>query len=201
VARKGRTARVVILVLSGLVATLPAGAADKKLEFTAGAVVGLVVHETGHLAAGATLDAHPGFKQVEFAGIPFFAITHDYGLPDREEWIVSSAGLQVDHAVSEWILTRHPRLRQESAPAAKGVLAFEILTSVMYSGAAFAGAGPPERDTRAMAISLGVDEAWVGAMVLVPAALDGYRYYRPQARWARWASRAAKVAFLLLVLK
>ena len=84
---------------------------------------------------------------------------------------------------------------------AKGLLAFNIVTSMAYAGAAIAHAGPPERDTRGIAISLGVDESAVGAMLLVPAVLDAVRYYRPAARWARWASRGAKVAAVLLVIR
>ena len=51
----------------------------------------------------------------------------------------------------------------ERAPFAKGLLAWNVLASAAYSGAAFAHAGPPERDTRGMAAALGVNEAWVGA--------------------------------------
>lgn len=199
-AERVRVVALAAAVGTGLLAG-PAPAADGELRFLAGAATGLLAHETGHVLAGAALGAHPGLKGIETGGIPFFAVTHDGDLPPREEWTISSAGLHVDHGLGEWILTRHPRLREERAPIAKGVLAFQAGTSLLYAGAAFARAGPPERDTRGMALSLGVAEPWVGAMLLVPAALDGYRYYRPQARWARWASRAAKVGLVLLVLK
>jgi hypothetical protein len=52
-----------------------------------------------------------------------------------------------------------------------------------------------------MAASLGLDEAWVGAMLLAPALLDGYRYYHPRSGWAKWTARGCKVALVLLVLK
>ena len=32
-------------------------------------------------------------------------------------------------------------------------------------------------------------------------ALDAYRYFRPDSRWAKWASRTAKLALLLLVIR
>ena len=60
---------------------------------------------------------------------------------------------------SEWLLTRRPNLREEHAPIAKGVLAFDVLASAVYGVAGLAHVGPPERDTRAMAASLRVDEA------------------------------------------
>jgi hypothetical protein len=47
----------------------------------------------------------------------------------------------------------------------------------------------------------GVDERWIGALVLAPAALDAYRYYRPGSRWAVWTSRAVKLGLVLLVMR
>lgn len=169
--------------------------------FVGGAVLGLAAHESGHLLFDLAFDADPALKKVDFAGIPFFAITHRSGLTPRRELTVSSAGFWVQYASSEWLLTRRPGLRAEHAPVAKGFLAFHVLASVAYAGVAFAHAGPAERDTRGMATSLRMDEVWVGAIVLAPAALDSYRYLHPGARWARWASRGAKLGAVLLVLK
>ena len=92
-------------------------------------------------------------------------------------------------------------LRREHAPFAKGLFAFNVLTSVGYAAVAVARAGPAERDTRSMAAASGVAEPAVGALILVPAVLDGWRYFRPEARWAVWSSRAAKIGGVLLVLK
>jgi hypothetical protein len=83
----------------------------------------------------------------------------------------------------------------------KGLLAFNVVSSAAYAGAAFARTGPAERDTRGMAQSAGVDERWIGAMVLAPAVLDAWRYFEPEARWAAWASRAVKIGMVLLVLR
>ena len=83
----------------------------------------------------------------------------------------------------------------------KGLLAFNVVTSVIYSGAAFVRRGPLERDTRGMALSADVDEPWIGVTVLAPAVLDAARYYRPNSRVLRWASRAAKVGGVLLIFK
>jgi hypothetical protein len=83
----------------------------------------------------------------------------------------------------------------------KGLLAFNVVTSVIYTGAAFARHGPAERDTRGIALSADVDEPWVGITILAPAVLDAARYYRPHSRLLRWASRAAKVGGTLLIVR
>ena len=169
--------------------------------FLAGGAVGLGAHEGGHLVFDLIFDADPGIDKVDFHGIPFFAITHRSGLSHEQELVISSAGFWVQHAGSEWLLTRRPGLRRERAPFAKGVLAFNVLASAAYAGAAFAQTGPVERDTRGIATSAEIPEPWVGAMILAPAVLDSWRYFRPEAKWAVWASRAAKVGMVLLVLK
>ena len=178
----------------------PPSRAESAGLFLAGSAVALGAHEGGHLFFDLLFAADPGLDRVDFHGIPFFAITHRSGLTPRRELTISSAGLWVQHAGSEWLLTRRPRLRRERAPFAKGVLAFNVLASAGYAGAAFARTGPLERDTRGIASGSGVDERWVGAMILVPAVLDGWRYFRPEAKWAAWASRAAKAGMLVLLL-
>jgi hypothetical protein len=181
-----------------------AGASPNRLEtigvFLAGGAVALGAHEGGHLFFDLLFDADPGIDRVEFHGLPFFAITHRGDLTPRRELTVSSAGFWVQHAGSEWLLTRRPRLRHERAPFAKGVLAFNILTSAAYAGAAFGRTGPLERDTRGIAAAAGIQEPWVGAIVLAPAVFDTWRYFRPDAKWPVWASRAAKAGMVLLVV-
>ena len=71
----------------------------------------------------------------------------------------------------------------------------------MYAGAAFVRSGPIERDTHGMAVSADIGEPWIGVTILVPAVLDGARYYRPHSRTLKWASRAAKVGGALVILK
>jgi hypothetical protein len=168
--------------------------------FLAGAAVGLGAHELGHVTFDLAFDARPGVKRVSFRGLPFFAITHHEVSP-RREFAISSAGFWVQHATSEWILTRTPDLRDTSDSFEKGWLAFNVMSSAVYSAAAFTHGGPPERDTRGMAGSLGVDEGWVGAMILGPAVLDAVRYFKPRARWAVWTSRGLKVGLVLLAIK
>ena len=177
------------------------GTAGLVLSFLGGAATGLGAHEAGHLLFGALLDADPSIKAVDFGGIPFFALAHRPGLSPRREFTVSAAGFWMQHATSELVLTRQPRLRDEREPFMKGVLAFNVLTSVGYSTAAMLRAGPYERDTRAISDALDISERWVGVMVLVPAVLDAYRYFKPDSRWATWSSRATKVGWVMLVLK
>ena len=177
------------------------GGAVQAARFAGGALLGLAAHESGHLLFDVFFDADPRLKRVEFHGLPFFAITHRSELSARRELAISSAGFWVQHAGSEWILTRDPNIRRQSAPMRKGMLAFNTLTSMAYAGAAFARTGPVERDTRGIADSARIDERVVGAIVLAPAVLDAWRYFDPDARWAVWASRAAKCGMFLLFLR
>jgi hypothetical protein len=147
------------------------------------------------------LGSNPYVKKVDFEGIPFFAVTYRRDVSRRERYVIASAGFWVQHGLGEWILTRSPDLRLRHAPLAKGFLAFHVGTSVAYAAAAFAHAGPGERDTLGMAESQRVDERWIGAALLAPAGLDVYRYYHPRSRWAPWASRACKLAFVLLAAR
>ncbi len=143
----------------------------------------------------------PSLRKVDFHGLPFFAITHRSGLPSSREFTISSAGFWVQHAGNESILHRRRRLRRETAPFTKGVLAFNVLTSIAYAGAAFARTGPKERDTRGMATASGVDERVIGALVLAPALLDAWRYFHPGSRGPMWVSRGVKVGMVLMVAR
>jgi hypothetical protein len=170
------------------------------VKFLTGAVAGLALHEAGHLLFDALFQAQPRVVGVHLGPFGFFAITHRSDLPPRREFTVSSAGFWVQESADEWLLTRRPSLGREHAPLVKGVLAFNLLNSVGYALVAFARAGPPERDTRGMS-EIGVDERVIGAIVLAPAILDGWRYVDPDARVVKWASRAAKIGSVLLVMK
>jgi len=170
-------------------------------KFFGGAAIGLATHEAGHLLFDAIFNADPGVRKVGFHGVPFFAITHDSGLPRHQEFVISSAGFWVQHAENEWLLSKRPRFRHEHAPVAKGVFAFNVLASIAYSGAAFAKTGPEERDTRGMAESSRTDERVIGALILAPALLDAWRYYHPDAAWAAWASRGVKIGLVVLVVR
>ena len=170
------------------------------LSFLGGAAAGLLAHEGGHLLFDVAFDADPGFRRVEFSGIPFFAVTHRDGLSPRREYAISAAGFWVQTAAAEWVLTRRAQLRHENGAFAKGLLGWSVSSSAVYAAAAFGTFGPPERDTRGMAESRAVAEPWIGLMLLVPAVCDTWRYFDPAARWPRWLSRAAKIGLVLLVM-
>jgi hypothetical protein len=178
----------------------PRWSAGEIVSFFGGAALGLAIHESGHVTTALIFDADPRLKGVSFGPIPFFAITHDSVSPARE-YTISAAGFWMQAASSEWILTRRPRLREQHAPLAKGILAFHVAASAAYAFAAFAGVGPDERDTLSMAGALRCKEGWVGPLVLAPAALDLWRYRNPEARWPRWASRAAKIGLVIAVAR
>ena len=174
----------------------------RMVTFLAGGAVGLGAHEVGHFITSATFGAHPRVRSLEDGPLPFFVITHD-DVSRRREFVISSSGFWMQHAGSEWILSTHPNVAREHAPLLKGVLAFNVGASAVYGITAFVRSGPVERDTRGMAVSLGTDgvpEPLIGALVLAPALLDGYRYLKPEAKWAKWTSRGCKVAAVLLTV-
>ena len=166
-----------------------------------GGVAGLALHESGHLIADWAFEEKVVVKKVGYKGIPFFALSHAPDLSPRREFTVSSAGFWSQFLYTEQILTHHPDLLREQSPFRKGVLTFHVVTSLIYSGAAFGRTGPVERDTRGMADALHINERWLGALILAPALLDTYRYFHPDARWAAWTSRGVKMGSVALVLK
>jgi len=196
------TARCGVALIVALCCAPPSVSAQTidVVRFFAGAALGLGFHESAHVVADEAFGADAGVRKVSAGFIPFFAITHEPVTPTKE-FIISSAGFWAQHVGSDIVLSRHPQLREEHAPVLKGLLAFNVVTSVIYSGAAFVRHGPLERDTRGMALSADVDEPWIGVTVLAPAVLDAARYYRPNSRVLRWASRAAKVGGVLLIFK
>lgn len=167
-------------------------------RFLGGAASGLLAHEASHVFFDLATGAGVGIKRVDYAGIPFPAITHD-PLGPRQEYLIAQAGFLAQHASNEWLLSRD--LRKTRAPFHKGWLAMNLGTSAAYAWAAFTRTGPPERDTRAMAAAARVDEPVIGALVLAPAVLDAWRYARPEAKAPRWLSRACKAALVLLIVR
>src|SRR4029077_10584481 len=77
-----------------------------SVKFLAGAGLGLVLHESGHLVFDAVFDAGPRVTGVRFGPFPFFAITHRGDLSPRREFVISSAGFWMQSLSSEWLLTR-----------------------------------------------------------------------------------------------
>ena len=88
-------------------------------QFLLGGALGLGLHESGHVIAGAAFGANPGIKGIRYGFIPFFAITHDPVSPARE-YTISSAGFWVQSLTSEWLLTRRPNLARRARPDREG---------------------------------------------------------------------------------
>jgi len=167
-------------------------------KFFAGAFVALAGHEGSHYIANTAVGSDPYLQSVHNGPIPFFTIEPNRLLNNHEHYITASAGFNGQHIINEWLLTTHPYLRTEDEPFLKGLATFNFWLTVGYAATAFAESGPAQRDTKGMADSLGWNERWVGAMILVPTALDTYRYKHPDAKWARDASRISKLAMILL---
>ena len=178
----------------------PASRTADTAKFLSGAALAFLIHEGGHLVFDEAFDAHPQLQWVHFGPVPFFAITPTRPLSARELFTVASAGFWTQEITSDLLQPRHRDLRHEHAPFAKGMLAFDILTSIGYAATAFAQSGPVQRDTRGMAASLDVPEPAIGVLILTPAVLEAYRYFRPESRWARWATRIAAAGSVVLVV-
>ena len=192
------------LCLACIVATSLAAQEEPRrsppLAVLGGASLAFLGHESGHLAFDLVFHAHPYLLPVHFGPIPFFAIEHRT-VSNGREYAIASAGFWVQESMNEWILSRHPRLRSEPHAVLKGMVAFNTIMPIGYSMAAIFRFGPKERDPSSIASSSGLPEPAIGALVLAPALLDGYRYFHPDQKWAAWASRALKVGSVLLVVR
>jgi len=182
-------------------------------RFIAGGLTGFVIHETAHAAVAESLGLKP---RLEFRRkpVPFVVVDYDWvavrdpsgkivGYIDGDGYVVdywrqkrfaiASAGFNSQNLASEWILSVYPHLREESRPFLKGMLTFDILTSVGY---ALVGRKDHDGDVRGMSEALNVNDWTIAGIVALPAALDLYRYYHPESVWIPWMDRGAK-AYLL----
>ncbi|HYV96760.1 MAG TPA: hypothetical protein VE967_04805 [Gemmatimonadaceae bacterium] len=183
----------------GQTAASQTSAAGRAARFLGGAATALVSHELGHVVFDLAYGAHPHLKTVHLGRIPFFAVAQRDAVTPRQEFIISSAGFWVGDVTTEWILSARPHLAREHAPFLKGMLAFHTGLAAGYAMAAFARQGPVERDPRGIADNARWTEPEIGALLLAPAALDAYRYFRGGSTWAAWGSRAIKAWSIVLV--
>ena len=175
--------------------------AGNTTKFFEGAFIGFLGHESGHIITNSAMNTDLYLKSVNYGPIPFFTIEPGRPLTNHEHYITASAGFNAENIINEFILSSHPNLMKEDKPFLKGLTAFNFWLNIGYAATAFAGTGPDERDTKGMADSLGWNEHWIGAMILVPTALDTYRYKHPDAKWAVWASRLSKLYMIGLAAK
>ena len=179
-------------------------------SYAAGALSGFFLHEAGHLASNLMLGNTPRFQGMMVWGfVPFFVLSPDikctgddcekrngrhFTPGTRGDVYIVSAGFSVQHLTDEFILGATPDLANQYAPFRKGLLGFNILLSVMYAAGAYAGIEDQHGDVHGMGRRLQVSDRWVATMLLLPAALDAYRYFFPYATWAGWASRIVKAS-------
>jgi hypothetical protein len=175
-----------------------------------GFVTGFFAHESGHLVTNLMLGNTPHITYITVDGfIPFVAIEPRigcsgdtcykddgsiFGAGRHGRFAIVSAGFHVQHITDELILQLHPNLKDEDHPFLKGMLAFNTLVSVMYAVAAVTGAESVDGDVAGESQSSHVPKAVLAGLLVLPAGLDIYRYFRPGSSWAPWASIGAKAA-------
>jgi hypothetical protein len=182
----------------------------------AGFVTAFVVHEACHGVANLAMANVPTLEPVRFLGfVPFFAVspniqcqggvcTRRDGSPfqpgPRGYAFIVSSGILCQEITDEIILTERPRIRYETAPFLKGMLLFNVATSVAYGIANLAGIEPPQGDLRGLDAVSGVPNGVFAALVLGTAALDVARYFLPDSAWLPWVSRGTKVVTVGLIV-
>ena len=164
--------------------------------FALGAASAFAGHEMGHMMMDAFQGKSVSFVRVNLGPIPFFAIQPCCNLTHAQEYQIASAGFVVGDVSSELILQIAPRIRSRRHAFLKGALMFDILLAVGYAITAFAGIGPPQSDTNTMARGAQVPTWEIGALLMVPATVDMYRYFVPRSIWAPWTSISAKALTL-----
>jgi hypothetical protein len=182
--------------------------------FAGGALTALVAHEGCHLAANYLLGNPPSLRGVQFLGaIPFFAISPDvvcsadgacarrdggrFPAGPRGLYAIQSAGLACQQWGSEAILSAEPRLAERDAPFRKGMLALNSGLAIGYAIANLARIEPYPGDLAGDdRLFLRGGRGAVAVAVLVPAVLDGLRYFFPDWTWLPWTARLSKGALV-----
>jgi hypothetical protein len=178
-----------------------------------GVLAGFVAHELGHVLVNLAYGNVPTFEGLRYGGfIPFFRISpgvscNDVGCFHIETgepfkggrsgtYMITPAGFNVQHLVSELILSLDPSLRYHRSPFQKGMLFFNLSLSAGYALSTWFQVKPPIGDIHGMSRAAQINPNWVALLVAIPAGLDLYRFFLPDSKWAPWVSRAAKVTFL-----
>ena len=174
----------------------PVYRAPLLVAFLAGGAVGLAAHESGHLLLHGVLRRRSGLRQGRVPRHPVLR-DHPQRICRRARSSRSSAGFWVQQATNEWLLTPRPHLRDERAPFAKGVFAFNVLASVALCRRGVR-AHRTDRARHARHGDVVANRRAVDRRVSCsPASSIRWRYFHPDARWAVWASRAVKVGGVL----
>jgi len=182
-----------------------------------GAATAFFAHEGTHIFANLVQGNVPKIQPIWGLGFaPFFAIEprihcdpHGHCVKHNGEAFhggvggaaaITSGGLNMQHLTDEILLTRRPYLRtRQVAPFRKGMFAFNILLSVGYAITSITGIENQQGDVTSSTRYMGYPKQIYAAEIAVIAALDTYRYFVPNSRWAPWVSRASKVGFFGMV--
>lgn len=180
--------------------------------YLGGGLVGFLAHESGHVAMNFAYDNVPQFQHITtFGFIPFVAINprlscsngvckkHDGTLlagGESGKYNIVTAGFDVQHVTTELLLTLEPDLYWRHEPFRKGLFTFDILLSVGYALSNVTGTESSFGDSRNAATAAGMPHAVFAAILIAPAALDTYRFFRPRSKWAPWVSRGTKLGMI-----
>jgi hypothetical protein len=183
--------------------------------FAAGAISALTLHETGHLITNLAFGNVPGFTPILYAKfIPFFVIDphlHACGTQPQQYchqdgtrfgagrdgyYVINMAGFQMQNIGSELILSIWPDLYYTHAPYRKGMLAMDIFLSIGYGSFSLLGIEDPHGDLSGANERDLYPKVLLASAVILPAAVDLYRYFFPDSKWAPWVSRTAKAGLL-----
>ena len=115
----------------------------------------------------------------------------------RDHAFLAYSGIFTMNITNEVLLTRHPDLIDRDRPFQKGMFFSNIFIPLFYT---FKGYDDPNSDLLLVQRSTGLDRWQVNAMVIVPAALDVYRYYHPEKKKLRRISRIAKLIPVIICL-
>jgi hypothetical protein len=185
----------------------------RRLGFgVAGVLTAFLAHESGHIFVNLMLGNNPHFEgTLVFGFVPFVVVSpgidckaercvdrsgERFRAGPRGTYFIVTAGFHVQHLLDELLLGARPALRTRDAPFQKGMLLFNLFLSCLYAGGAFTGLEDPHSDLVNAATLSGFHEAWLASLLLVPVALDAYRFMVPSSRWSPWVSRGAKAALL-----
>ena len=179
---------------------------------TGGVAAAFIAHELGHVFMNLAYGNVPTFEGLRYGGfIPFFRISpgvscndvgcfHENGEPFKGGrtgvYLITSAGFNVQHLVSELILSIDPQIRYHRSPFQKGMLFFNLSLSAGYVLSTWFQVKPPIGDIYGMASAAQLNPNWVALLVMIPAGLNLYRFFVPDSKWAPWVSRAAEATFL-----
>lgn len=115
----------------------------------------------------------------------------------RDHALLAYSGILFMNLSNEILLTRHPNLIDEDRPFLKGMFFSDIVIPAFYT---FQGYADDNSDLLLLQRDLGYDRWAVNAIVLVPAALDLYRYYHPEKKRLRTYARIAKAVPVIICL-